>query len=398
MNVDIENVTDVDKESYTDLVRLLREKLPKDKSVVVSVAANPYNWTTGWHGSYDYASLAKYADYLMIMTYDEHYESGTSGAVAGIEFVEKSIQYALERVDRSKIVLGIPLYGRYWKTGSSYGGYAVSIEQVGELVQGYHGEVSFDNVSKSPKATITVKSSDTKPKIYGKTLDAGTYVIWYENEESITKKLELINKYNLKGAGTWRLGLEKEKIWDVFKSHLKQKNKIFEDVEDDYWAVTAIKHLKENGIITGRTENLFMPETAITRAEIASMICRVIDINGFKEQTNEYIDVSGHWAESAINAITKMGIVNGYENKTFRPDQKITREECAKIMCSLTKEKNKLQEYIPFSDVNKTNWSYEYIKELTQKGILKGYTDNTFRGKNNITRAEVAKMIYECIR
>ena len=95
VNVDIENVTESDRADYTDLVRMLREKLPEEKSVVVSVAANPYGWTTGWHGSYDYTALSKYADYLMIMAYDEHYEGGEAGAVASIEFVEKSIQYAL---------------------------------------------------------------------------------------------------------------------------------------------------------------------------------------------------------------------------------------------------------------------------------------------------------------
>ena len=54
INVDIENVTEVDRNNYTKLVRVLREKLPKEKIVSVAVAANPYNWQTGWHGSYEY--------------------------------------------------------------------------------------------------------------------------------------------------------------------------------------------------------------------------------------------------------------------------------------------------------------------------------------------------------
>ena len=54
--------------------------------------------------------LLQHVDYLMIMTYDEHYESGEEGPVASIDFVEKSIIYALDRVDASKIVLGIPFF------------------------------------------------------------------------------------------------------------------------------------------------------------------------------------------------------------------------------------------------------------------------------------------------
>ena len=69
INVDIENVTHEQRDQYTELVRLLREKIPADKEVSVAVAANPNNWQTGWHGSYDYAALARYADHLVVMAF-----------------------------------------------------------------------------------------------------------------------------------------------------------------------------------------------------------------------------------------------------------------------------------------------------------------------------------------
>ena len=68
VNVDIENVTDAQRNLYSELVRLLRNKIPSNKEVSVAVAANPNGWTTGWHGSYDYTALAANSDYLMIMT------------------------------------------------------------------------------------------------------------------------------------------------------------------------------------------------------------------------------------------------------------------------------------------------------------------------------------------
>ena len=76
VNVDIENVTHEQRDAYTRFVRLLREKIPRHKEISVAVAANPYGWQTGWQGSYDYTALARYADHLMIMAYDEHYEGG----------------------------------------------------------------------------------------------------------------------------------------------------------------------------------------------------------------------------------------------------------------------------------------------------------------------------------
>lgn len=99
----------MDRDAYTDLVRLLREKLPADKEVSVAVAANPNGWTKGWHGTYNYKELAKYASYLMIMAYDESYEGGPEGPVASIGFVDRSIQYALKQgVPADKVVLGVP--------------------------------------------------------------------------------------------------------------------------------------------------------------------------------------------------------------------------------------------------------------------------------------------------
>ncbi|WP_449537989.1 LysM peptidoglycan-binding domain-containing protein [Ferdinandcohnia sp. Marseille-Q9671] len=221
VNVDIENVSDVDQADYTEFVRLLREKIPPTKEVSVAVAANPNGWTKGWHGSYDYANLAKYADYLMIMAYDESYEGGAPGSVASYSWVEKSIQYALAQdVAPDKIVLGIAHFGRYWMEGQSYGGHGISNTQVETLINRYNGTVVFDEVSKTPKATITIKAGDPVTIVSGKALAPGTYTIWYENAESIRHKLELVGKYNIRGVGNWSLGQENKDVWNSYTTTL----------------------------------------------------------------------------------------------------------------------------------------------------------------------------------
>lgn len=221
LQVDIENVTDIDREAYTDLVRLLREKLPANKEVSVAVAANPNGWTKGWHGSYDYKELSKYASYLMIMAYDESYAGGPQGPVASYSWVERSIQYSLNQgVAADKIVLGIPFYGRYWKEGEATGGAGISNNRVDEMLAKYGGTVTYDEASQSPKATITIKSGDPTMTIAGTKLTAGTYHIWYENHESIKAKLQLIHKYNLKGSGSWSLGQESSSIWQSYRTWL----------------------------------------------------------------------------------------------------------------------------------------------------------------------------------
>ncbi|WP_075983524.1 glycosyl hydrolase family 18 protein [Bacillus massilinigeriensis] len=218
VQVDIENVTDIDQGNYTELVRLLREKIPKQKEVSVAVAANPNSWTKGWHGSYNYNELAKYASYLMIMAYDESYPGGPEGPVASYPWVERSIQYAINQgVPKEKIVLGLPFYGRYWKEGAATGGDGISNRRVDEMLAKYGGTVVFDEKSKSPKATITIKDGDPTTVIAGKTLGPGTYHIWFENSESIKAKIDLVHKYNIKGTGSWSLGQENPVIWEDYK-------------------------------------------------------------------------------------------------------------------------------------------------------------------------------------
>lgn len=219
IQVDIENVTDVDQTNYTDLVRLLREKLPADKEVSVAVAANPYGWNKGWHGSYNYKELAKYSSYLMIMAYDESFQGSPEGPVASIDFVEGSIKYALgEEVPPEKIVLGVPFYGRYWKQGESYGGYGISNSRVNEIKSKYKHTITYDENTQSPKLTFEIKSTDPTITIAGRTLTTGKYNVWFEDSRSIKTKVDLVHKYNLKGTGSWSLGQEDPAIWENYKT------------------------------------------------------------------------------------------------------------------------------------------------------------------------------------
>ncbi|MBO5142587.1 MAG: S-layer homology domain-containing protein [Clostridia bacterium] len=410
INVDIENVTEKDKEKYTLLVKTLREKLGNDKTISVAVAANPYNWQTGWHGSYDYTGLAKYADYLMLMTYDEHYEGGDAGPVASIEFVEKSIQYALKKVDSSKIVLGIPFFGRYWKEGVYYGGYGISLTRIQKLTSTYKTSFVYDEATQSAKAVMTIKSSNIKPTVNGNTLNTGNYIIWYENEKSISAKLDLVNKYNLKGTGSWSLGQETIETWNYYTTKLNEKendsNQDEIQIENpkietneltaSNWAIDSIGYVKINGWMKGKTKLEFYPKDKLTRAEFATIIVRILNLEEYSSNDKPYKDISGHWAEKYINVVTASGYMQGYEDNCFKPGKFITREEVCKVLSKMNFKsgvKENIIESIEYEDIAESDWSYDSVMYISKYGIVKGYADKTFKPKKEITREEMAVIL-----
>ncbi len=219
VNVDIENVTHEQREQYTQLVKLLREKIPSHKEVSVAVAANPNDWEVGWHGSYDYAALAQYADHLLIMAYDEHYEGGEAGPVASIDFVENSIKYALSKTTADKIVVGVPFYGRIWSLDNNrIVGKGISSKTIQQMLENSEAIVTYDEKSQSAKAEITLTETSGRYTVGGDiVLQPGKYVVWFENDQSYQEKLSLIEKYNLKGAGAWSLGQEDSSIWEHYE-------------------------------------------------------------------------------------------------------------------------------------------------------------------------------------
>lgn len=414
VDVDIENMTETERDKYTEFVRILRNKLPLVKTVSVAVAPNPYKLKKGWHASYDFAALQKYADYLMLMTYDQHYQgyvsiTGGAGPVAGYDFVEKSIKAALKEVPAEKLVLGIPFYGRLWKQGALYGGYGISNNTVEAWIKEFKGKVVFDKVQKSPKAVLTIKPSDRKPAVFGVTLEAGTYEIWYENEASIKSKLELVQKYNLKGTGSWSLGQETKDTWDYYSLWLN--GIYFSDIQD-HWAKESILSAMDNGWMEGVSASRFEPESPMTRAQAAVLLVRVLGISGQAASGRPvFTDISGHWAQEEIETAAKAGILKGVGSSKFEPDKVLTREQMAVVLDRLLLDgQNSTQDYrnsngtadekdgnanpVEFKDTDKfAAWSYEAIARMTAAGFIEGYPDGTFRPVEAIKRGQMAVLI-----
>lgn len=145
--------------------------------------------------------------------------------------------------------------------------------------------------------------------------------------------------------------------------------------------------------IFGYPDQSIRPDNAITRAEAASIFFRLLlnaDKNSAKSST--FSDVQGGvWYSQAINYLASAGIVSGYEDGTFRPNQPITRAEFA-TMASKFDKLEKTGDQI-FPDIQDNHWAKDFVNSAYTKGWVSGYPDGTFRPQLNITRAEVVSIV-----
>ncbi|WP_176706183.1 S-layer homology domain-containing protein [Paenibacillus hemerocallicola] len=394
VNVDIENVTETSRDDYSDLVRMLRERLPAGKEVSVAVGANPTGWTKGWPGSYDYAALAGSSDYLMLMAYDEtSIGDSVPGPVASIGYVEQSIRYALNYTSADKIVLGLPFYGRFWKTDGTISGDGIANSAVDALVSRYGGTTAYDTKSESAVSTFTVGPDQTPPVVNYKTLTPGTYVIWHENEQSMKRKLELVEQYGLKGTGSWSLGQESGDVWSYMS--LWVNGAYFEDAEG-HWARSEIASVFSKGWMTGTSPRLFGPTLSLTRAQAAAILTRAI-LPGQQAGTgiaSGFSDVpASHWASGEIAAARQAGIVDGVAAGKFEPDAAVTRAQMAAMLARALKPDAPLSAKAAFSDVHSDYWAYPFIQALAVQGALQGYEPGMFRPDYPIQRSEMAALM-----
>lgn len=162
-------------------------------------------------------------------------------------------------------------------------------------------------------------------------------------------------------------------------------------------ASTASLLNKEDHIayINGRTETLAAPTANITRGEVAAMIYRLLTNEAkaqYETSYNSFADVSRtDWYNTAISTLANIGIVTGYGNSCFGPDDNITRAELATILvrfCETTGSVLTDQ----FTDIS-GHWARAYINQAAKAGFVTGYTDQTFRPDQNITRAETVVML-----
>ena len=174
----------------------------------------------------------------------------------------------------------------------------------------------------------------------------------------------------------------------------------FQDLDSVEWARTAINGLAMRGMISGRDQYTFDPNANITRAEYCQILMGAINALNAKGEST-FSDVpSTAWYYNAVSVASQLGIVSGYGDGNFGPNDLITRQDMALMTYKTAQIMNKSLEpvnaEITFEDSHEiSDYAFEAVMTLQKAGIINGMTDTTFEPHSNATRAQSAKVIFD---
>ena len=176
----------------------------------------------------------------------------------------------------------------------------------------------------------------------------------------------------------------------------------FDDLDGYSWATDAISHLASKGVVNGKEENKFYPADNITREEYAKIIVLAFGLYN-EDAICDFVDVDAQsWSYKYIASMYEYGAINGYNDGSFGATKPITREEMAVMLYRVMQKQSRLK-FVADIEVSLGDYSEisEFAKNsvvsLNSNGIISGDDMGLFNPKNNATRAEVCKMIYNSL-
>ena len=170
---------------------------------------------------------------------------------------------------------------------------------------------------------------------------------------------------------------------------------IFIDVAPNAWYKDAVQYAYDHGLMTGVSDTEFAPEATTTRAMIVSILARLEGVES--AQAAGFADVDDNdWYATAVNWAANVGVVNGYEDNTFRPNQPITREQLAAILMNyaacIGEDVSNRADLTSYTD-QPSAWATETMSWAVAEGLLTGVTADTLQPQGAATRAQVAAIL-----
>lgn len=222
INVDFEKI-DVDcGEHYIQFIRELSVKC-RQNGLVLSVD----NYVPqSYNEQYNRKEQGIFADYVVIMGYDEHYGgSPVAGSVASYDYVRAGVENTLKDVPAEKVISGVPFFTRVWeetpKTDAEIQAAAGTEQEMYTTNVSSTAYSMYDAKYVVDQAGATASWDETTKQNFATWESEGvTYKVWLEDVSSLEPKLQLIKEFNLAGSAAWRLGQETSDVWELILKYV----------------------------------------------------------------------------------------------------------------------------------------------------------------------------------
>ena len=395
-----------DKQNFTLLLRELRQQLDrqgrrdgKDYSLTIAGAAG------SWYlNQIEAVKVADIVDHIFLMGYDLHGPWDTSAdfnaplytpsgaSPQGKSSIADSVQAYLDKgIPAEKLVLGMPLYGYAYQGVSS---------QNNGLYSTYTSakSVSYRTLKKnylSNDAYRRLRHGEAQvPYLYG----SRTFIS-YDDAESLAAKAALARSRDLGGIGFWELSQDDggELTAAASSAFRSTWGNPFRDVAPGAWYEEAVRYVYEAGLMQGTTGTTFSPGRTSNRGQIAAILHRLE--GSPRAGTPPFTDVAADsYCADAVAWAEKNNIVRGFEDGTFRPEGRITRQQLAAILFRYLEHRGAdtagRADLSRFSDTAAVaDYAREAMAWAVSAGLLQGRSDGTLDPAGSATRAQTAVIL-----
>lgn len=216
LNIDFEYVHPEDRENYNAFLRKAAARLhPAGYTLSTAIAPKVSATQQGLlYEAHDYPAHGAIVDFVVLMTYEWGWSGGPPWAIAPISEERKVLDYAVTAIPPSKILMGVPLYGRDWKIPWVKGTYAktVNLKSAVDLAARYGQAIQYNKTYQAPFFRYTDESGQQ-------------HEVWYEDARSLQAKYNLVKQYGLRGVSYWVLGPPLPQNWPVLRSNFRVRKK-----------------------------------------------------------------------------------------------------------------------------------------------------------------------------